>query len=308
MGNVLILSPLPCLDYALNPENPETPERLLAVIEGLRAFCGPSFCEKEARLATEDELLFVHDRAYIQKTFDLIPQKGLWALDDETTVAPLSGKAALFSVGAGLIAVDAVLSDAVSFAFCATRPPGHHASIANSGGFCLFNKVAIAARYACRSYGLERVAIIDFDVHHGNGTQDIFWNDPNVLFISIHQLFLDTQKGLPEEKGAYGNILNVPLPKESDGKLMQEALHGAIKARLESFRPRMIFVSAGFDAHKDDPLGGLLWTEKDFAVLGSFIRDVSSKLCENRVVAMLEGGYDPKALSASVNAFVGAFL
>ncbi len=295
-----------CLSHEPNPEHPEKPRRLACLLEALGE---PPLSLMEKRQAPEaslEDLALAHTRGHIDKTFDLIPKKGIWALDPDTIVSPGSGRAALRAAGAGIAAVDAILDGQADFAFCAVRPPGHHATASRPGGFCLFNNVAIAALHALERRRLSRVAVADFDVHHGNGTEAIFGGDGRVFFASTHDLFIYPGTGGAEGKPA--NILNVPLPSGSDGKAMRAAWEKTVLPRLAAHEPEMLFVSAGFDAHKDDPISSLAWETEDFGWLGEKIAAFAAAHCRNRVVAFLEGGYDIPALRASVQAFCGAFV
>lgn len=291
-----------CLGHRPDAEHPESPERLDAILSAL-----PDLPRHEAPLATQDDLALAHTKTMIAHVFDLIPKTGIWALDGDTIVSPKSGEAALRAAGAALAATDAVIDGKASFAFCAMRPPGHHATRERPGGFCLFNNVAIAALHALERRGLKRVAIVDFDVHHGNGTQDIFWDDPRVMFVSSHQSPLYPGTGSESEKGAHDTILNMPLKAGTDGAVLRALYESQARPRLEAFAPEMIFVSAGFDAHRDDPLANIDLVEEDYAWLGTFVRKMAERSARGRVVATLEGGYNLDALAASTAAFVGAF-
>ncbi len=291
-----------CLEHKPNEGHPEQPERLVAVLHSLK-----EAQQQDASFATEDFLELVHKKSMIEKNFSLIPQKGLWALDDDTIISSQSGNAALYAAGAGITAIDLLMKNRVNFVFCAIRPPGHHASKTKPAGFCMFNNVALAARYGLNRYGLKRIAIVDFDVHHGDGTQDIFWDDPRVLFISSHQEGLYPNTGAADETGAHGNILNIPLPAGSDGQAMRKAYEELAFPRLRAFEPEMLLISAGFDAHRDDPLANLNWNEDDYFWLGQNLHVLSNECCGDRAAAFLEGGYNVKALASSVRAFTNGF-
>jgi acetoin utilization deacetylase AcuC-like enzyme len=211
-------------------------------------------------------------------------------------------------VGANVAAVDAVLAGDVANAFCAIRPPGHHAETSIPMGFCLFGNVSIAAKRALDHHGLERVAIVDFDVHHGNGTQDLLWNEARVLFTSTHQMPLYPGTGGTHESGAHGNIVNVPLPPGADGAAFRKVMDGQILPALDDFRPELVLISAGFDAHAADPLANLNLVEADFAWVTEQICDLADRHCGGRVVSTLEGGYDLQALAASVAAHVKVLM
>jgi acetoin utilization deacetylase AcuC-like enzyme len=203
------------------------------------------------------------------------------------------------ALGYYIAAVDAVLGGQARNAFVATRPPGHHAEKTRAMGFCLFSTVAIAARHALEHHGLSRVAVVDFDVHHGNGTQDVLWDEPRALFISSHQMPLYPGTGAASERGGTNNVLNLPLPPGSDGSAMRRAYQTQGFARLRDWAPELILISAGFDAHADDPLANLMWDEEDFAWITRSLCDIADEVCGGRVVSTLEGGYDLPALAAS---------
>ncbi|KZV15272.1 Arginase/deacetylase [Dorcoceras hygrometricum] len=229
-------------------------------------------------------------------------------LDEDTVLSPGSAEAALRAAGAAVAAVDAVLGDGhARRAFCAVRPPGHHATREQAMGFCLFNNVAVAAAHALAVHGLKRVAIADFDVHHGNGTQDIFWREPRVLFASSHQMPLYPGSGQPDERGT-GNILNRPLSAGDGPYLFRELWEGDLLPRLHAFRPQLVLVSAGFDAHERDPLADLCLGSEDYAWITAKLVDLADRHAGGRLVSSLEGGYDLAALAASAAAHVEALL
>jgi acetoin utilization deacetylase AcuC-like enzyme len=291
-----------CLDHGPGEGHPECPERLLAILDRIE---GPEFlplARREFAPAQREDLILAHDAGHVDAVLASIPRAGVGFIDGDTIVGAGSDRAALHAAGAVLDAVRAVLDTPRSNAFCAVRPPGHHAHRAKSGGFCLFNNVAIGAVSALRRYGLERVAVVDFDVHHGDGTQDILWDEPGALFVSMHQSPLYPGTGRPEETGAHDNILNIGLPPGSGDRDVKLAMRKTILPRLRAFAPQMIFVSAGFDAHRADPLGGLAVTEKGFASLMRDLLAAARTLCDGRLVAVLEGGYDTQSLAESVRA------
>jgi len=300
MTTLFVTHPV-CLEHQPNDGHPECSERLETILKGIE---DPEFShlKKElAPMATKDDLLLAHTETHIDYVFREIPEGvALNFLDPDTALSAQSGLAALYAVGAVLQATDQVLKGEVTNAFCAVRPPGHHAHKNHAAGFCLFNSIAIGALAVIERYGRKRVAIVDFDVHHGNGTQDILWDRKDTLFISTHQWPLYVTTGTQAETGAYDNILNIPLPAGTDGSTIRRIFDEIIVPRLESFQPEMIFVSAGFDAHQDDPLGGLRWDEDDFAYLMGSLLKVAKHQCEDRLVAVLEGGYDLNALQHSV--------
>lgn len=277
------------------PGHPERVDRLAAVERGLQ---GIPLTRREAPLATEAQLLLGHPAAYIARIRAAEPTQGISQLDPDTWMSPGSFDAASRAVGGACAAVEAVLNGEDRNAFVLSRPPGHHAETATPMGFCLFGTVAIAAKQALQR--LNRVAVVDFDVHHGNGTQDILWNEKNALFIGSHQMPLWPGTGAPSEKGAHGQILNLPLPPGSDGAHMRRVYQAQAFPALDAFDPELILISAGFDAHADDPLAGLNWQAEDYAWLTGRLCDYA----QGRVVSCLEGGYDLDALTASVGAHV----
>ena len=256
-------------------------------------------------MGVEADILHCHPARYLDRVRRAMPAQGGAQLDGDTYLSPGSLNAALRGVGGACAAVDLVLSGSASNAFVACRPPGHHAERETAMGFCLFGNVAIAAKRALDHHGLKRVAVVDFDVHHGNGTQDLLWDEGRCLFASSHQMPLYPGSGAAGECGAHGQIVNIPLASGTGGVEMRAAYATHILPRFAEFAPDLILISAGFDAHRADPLAGLAWVEADFAWLTTRICDLADQFCEGRVVSMLEGGYDLDALAASVAAHVG---
>ena len=290
---VIIFTHPACLAHDPGPEHPERPARLEAVLSGLRA--EHSDLEwREAPLAKLGDLRRVHDEALLHDVLegDFV---GYRMLDPDTVMGPASRSAALRAAGAGVAAVDAVMNGETSTAFCAVRPPGHHATSHAAMGFCLFNNIAIAAAHACDQHGLERVAIIDFDVHHGNGTQAIFCEDPRVAYFSTHESGLYPNSGAPYERGV-GNMFNALLPPGSGGFRFQNTWADELLPALDAFKPQLVMISAGFDAHMRDPLADLMLETEDFAWLTRQLRNIARRHAGGRVVSMLEGGYDLEAL------------
>jgi acetoin utilization deacetylase AcuC-like enzyme len=259
-------------------------------------------------VADEAQILRCHPAAYLARVRAGVPSEAWAQLDGDTYLSPNSLDAALRAVGGACAAVDAVLSGDLTNAFVACRPPGHHAETATAMGFCLFGTVAIAAKHALDHHGLSRVAIVDFDVHHGNGTQDLLWDEARALFISSHQMPLYPGSGARSETGAHGQIINIPLREGSGGGVMRAAYEALAFPALAAWQPELILISAGFDAHRDDPLAGLEWQAEDYAWLTRRICEIADATCGGRVVSCLEGGYDLEALAASVAAHVGVLM
>jgi len=296
------------LNHVTPPGHPEQVARYEALMRGLKAESFAALDRREAPVCDRSEILRCHPEEYVSMIEAAIPASGSRALDADTHVSPGSLEAAMRGVGGCCAAVDAVLAGEVGNAFVAMRPPGHHAETATPMGFCLFGNVSIAAKHALDAHGLSRVAVIDFDVHHGNGTQDLLWNEARALFCSTHQMPLYPGSGHSSETGAHGNILNVPQAPMDGGAAMRRAYDDVIFPAVERFRPELILVSAGFDAHQADPLANLMWNTEDFAWLTRRICEVAAEICGGRVVSTLEGGYDLDALAASVAAHVGALM
>ena len=305
--NTAYITHADCLRHDMGGGHPESPERLVAITRHmLRSGMIERVRSLEAPLAAPDDLKRVHHPDYVDLIFEHAPQNGLVQLDPDTAMNPYSMNAALRAAGAGLQAVDEVLAGRAGNAFCAVRPCGHHATRARSMGFCIFNNIAVAAAYALEQPGIERVAVIDFDVHHGNGTEDMFgrsqWQD-RVLMASIFQHPFYPYSGTDAPAP---NMVNVPLCQGSDGRAARRAIEASWLPALEAFAPQMILISAGFDAHRDDTLGGLALEEADYAWMTHRLMEVADRHGDGRVVSMLEGGYNLEALGRSVVAHVGA--
>ncbi len=282
------------------PGHPERVDRLAAVEKGL---AGLVVERRQAPLAAEEDILLCHPAAYLARIKTAEPTAGISQLDADTWMSPGSFEAASHAVGGACAAVDAVLDGEAKNAFVISRPPGHHAETATPMGFCLFSTVGIAAKHALKR--LNRVAIVDFDVHHGNGTQDVLWDESRVLFATSQQMPLWPGTGDRSERGAHGQILNIPLDPGSDGAVMQAAYEAEVFPAIDAFKPELILISAGFDAHTDDPLAGLNWHAADYTWLTQRLCDLADRHCQGRVVSCLEGGYDLDALTRSVAAHVG---
>ena len=307
MTTLLITHPA-SLGHLTPSGHPERPDRLRAIDRALEDERFQSLLRVEALAADVETIALCHPRDYVEEIAEATPSEGLVRLDADTTMSPGSYEAAIHAVGAGMLAVDEVVAGKASNAFCAMRPPGHHAETVRPMGFCLFNSAAIAARYAQRKHGLERVAVVDFDVHHGNGTQEIFWSDASVMYCSTHEMPLYPGTGAKSERGAHNNIVNAPLRAGDAGEQFREAFESAVLPRLAGFSPDIIVISAGFDAHMRDPLANLNLVEDDFAWATRKLMEIADRTASGRVVSMLEGGYDLQGLARSVSAHVMALM
>jgi acetoin utilization deacetylase AcuC-like enzyme len=296
-----------CFEHDPGRHHPESPARLRAV---LSALADPEFSGLERRDAPEatlDDLVAVHPRRHVQQILGAVPESGHVGIDADTVLSPASGKAALHAAGAVCAAVDAVVRSEAENAFCAVRPPGHHAEPERAMGFCLFNNAAIGALRARKVHGLRRVAVVDFDVHHGNGTQAAFENDGSLFYASTHQYPLYPGTGAASETGV-GNIVNAPLRPMSGSDQFRFAISHRVLLALDAFRPELLLISAGFDAHKDDPLAQLLLDEADYTWVTEQLLDIAHRHAGGRLVATLEGGYDLAALGASVAAHIRVLM
>ncbi len=303
----LLVSQQNFADHRTPDGHPERADRIRAVEDALSR---PRFDRLVRRPAPSSDLALaelVHDGGYLARLRNARPAEGMGQLDEDTFISADSLDVAGTGLGGALAALDAVLLGEADNAFCAIRPPGHHAEIARPMGFCLVNTIAIVAREAQRKYGAERVAIVDFDVHHGNGTEDIFKADPTVFYASSHQMPLYPGTGSPRERGV-GNICNVPLAPGSGTEAMREAYLGTILPALTDFGPDLLLISAGFDAHQRDPLAQLQWDGADFSWLTGKLMDVADRACGNRIVSLLEGGYDLKGLAQGVSHHVAMLM
>jgi acetoin utilization deacetylase AcuC-like enzyme len=296
-----VLTHADCLTHVTPEGHPERVARLEHVLHRLEPL---DVNRVTAPMAADDDILRIHPASYLARLRAALPDEGQRALDADTWMSPGSLNAAFRGAGAAVRAVDMVLGGEAPNAFCAVRPPGHHAEIETAMGFCLFGNAALAAKHALDHHGLSRVAVVDFDVHHGNGTQDLLWEEKRALLITSQQIPLFPGTGRADETGAYDTILNIPLPPGSDGARMRQDYQDKAFPRLREFEPELIIISAGFDAHADDPLANLEWQTEDFAWITSELCKLADELCGGRVVSTLEGGYDLNALSASVLAHV----
>jgi acetoin utilization deacetylase AcuC-like enzyme len=303
----LLLTHPACLEHETGYGHPERADRLRAVDDALAA---PGFKTLKREQAPRAELAAIerlHPQAYVEMVRASIPARDHNWLDPDTVVSPGSWEAALRATGAGIHAVDQVMAGNVDNAFCAVRPPGHHAEPSRAMGFCLFNSIAIAALHARAAYGAERVAVVDFDVHHGNGTQAAFWSDKDLFYGSTHQMPLFPGTGAMDETGV-GNIFNVPLTPGDGGAKFRAAWETRILPALDAFAPDMLLVSAGFDAHIKDPLAQLRLVEADFVWMTEKLLDAAARHCSGKLVSTLEGGYDLDALASSTAAHVETLM
>jgi acetoin utilization deacetylase AcuC-like enzyme len=297
------------LDHDTGEWHPERPERMRAVEKALAAEKFQNLQRAEAPVATAGQIERAHSARYFEFLQKNRPEHDFIALDGgDTIMSPGTWEAVLRAAGAGVYAVDEVMQVRASNAFCGVRPPGHHAEIAKAMGFCLLNSAAIAAFHAQAVHGAERVAVVDFDVHHGNGTQAIFWSHPSLFYASTHQMPLFPGTGSVSERGETGNIVNAPLRAGDGGKEFREAFESVILPALRNHAPDLIIVSAGFDAHRADPLGNINLVEDDFGWVTRKLVDVARERCGGRLVSMLEGGYDLGALGRSVAVHVQTLM
>jgi len=294
-----------CLSHVTPPGHPEQVARLEHV---LAALSGKDLLRVEAPMGADANILRVHPQRHIDHVRGSAPIEGWVQMDGDTYMSPGSLKAALRAVGGAVRAVDMVIAGEAQNAFVATRPPGHHAETAKTMGFCLFGNVAIAAKHALDHHGLTRVAVVDFDVHHGNGTQDLLWDEPRVRFVSSHQFPLWPGTGAADETGAHNNVLNVPLDMGTGSQGFRRAMEAQVLPAVDGFAPELILVSAGFDAHRDDPLAQLNLVEEDFAWVTRELCALARTHAQGRLVSCLEGGYDLQALARSAAEHVDALI
>ena len=290
-----------CLQHVTPPGHPEQVARLEYILEALKDI---NLLRVSAPMAADDDILRIHPREHIKYLQDSVPETGFKSLDGDTHISSGSLTAAYRAAGGVLRAVDLVLSGEAKNAFVAVRPPGHHAETLSAMGFCLFGNIALGVKHALDFHGLKKVAVIDFDVHHGNGTQEILWDESRCLTFTSQQIPLWPGTGTEEEQGNYNNIVNIPLPPRSTGALMRQKYEALVFPVLQNFEPELILISAGFDAHEADPLAELNWSTEDFSWLTERLCKIAEECCEGRLVSTLEGGYDLEALADSVKVHV----
>ena len=307
MSTLLISHPA-FLEHLTPPGHPERPDRLRAIERALEAEKFQTLARSQAPLASLETIALCHPMEYIIAVREAAPREGLIHLDADTAMSPGTFEAALRAAGGAIHAVDEVLTKKAANAFVAARPPGHHAETARPMGFCLFDNAAIAARYSQQRYGVASAAIVDFDVHHGNGSQEIFWSDKTVMYCSTHQMPLFPGTGAVGETGEHNTIVNAPLRPGDGGAAFRAAFETRILPRLGEFRPELVIISAGFDAHMRDPLANINLAEADFIWATQKIMDLADSCAGGRVISLLEGGYDLQALGNSVAAHVATLM
>ncbi len=294
------------LEHEMGQMHPESPQRITAIIDFLhQSKLYDQLQHGQAPMANTDQIALAHDKSYIKQVENLTPTEGHVALDPDTLINASSYDAALYAVGANLSAVDLVMQKKLTNAFCCVRPPGHHAEHEYAMGFCLFNNIAIAALHALKHWQLQRVAIIDFDVHHGNGTEDIIKDTENIFFCSSFQHPFYPYSGA---NTVSDHIINLPMPAGSDGHDLIPLMREKWWPKLIDFRPEFIFISAGFDAHKDDPLANLNLTSEDYKTITEDIVKIANQCCEGKIISSLEGGYNLRALAESATEHIQALL
>ena len=306
--STLIISHKDCLSHIEPTGHPEQVMRLLEVVKRLKFEEFKNLIWKEAPIATNEQILLGHSKKYVEFIENIQKSNHITHLDADTYFGKGSLNAAKRGVGANISAVNAVMSGDFNNAFSAIRPPGHHAETEKAMGFCIFGNVAIAAKYAIENHKLKRVAVVDFDVHHGNGTQEILWDNPNVLFVSTHQMPLWPGSGTHEEHGKHQNILNIPIQANTDGPAFRQKFDEIILPRLDSYKPEILIISAGFDAHYKDPLANIELMTEDYEWITHRLCDIADEHADGRLISSLEGGYNLAALAESVAVHVKVLM
>lgn len=307
MSTLLITHPV-CLEHDPGTHHPECPERLKVVLAALEAEEFLFLMREEAPHATMEQLTRAHPPSHVEHIMSAVPHEGHHTIDGDTFLSPYTGEAALRAAGAVCLAIDEVMAGKTRNAFCAVRPPGHHAELHQAMGFCFFNNVVVGAYHARVHHNLKRIAVVDWDVHHGNGTQHLLEDDPDFFYASTHQWPLYPGTGDIEETGVAANVVNVPLAPGTASEGFRTAFSTQLLPRLEEFKPELILISAGFDAHKSDPMANLRLEADDYGWATREILAVASRVCEHRVVSVLEGGYDLAALMACTTHHVRALM
>ena len=296
-----------CLRHETPQGHPERIARLETILDLLESSKYDALIRVDAPLCAIDHLTRCHPQPYIDKIRNSVPKRGYFGIDSDTHLSVGSWEAVLRAAGGCIEAIDIVIGGKAKNAFCAMRPPGHHAEMSRAMGFCFFGNIALAAKYAMHEYGIEKIAIVDFDVHHGNGTSDLIWNEENVLFASTHEMPLYPGTGYPSEKGKYNQIINKPLAPKSGGKEFKKVLNEILE-RIDAHKPELLLISAGFDAHYRDPLSTLKFEEEDYAWATKVLCDIAAIHSDGRVVSTLEGGYDLKGLAGSIAAHIEVLM
>jgi len=294
-------------NHDTGPGHPEQIARVSVIVDNFKKLDNKNLIWKKPSKVSDEILLTTHESNYINLVKSSFPKQGFSSLDGDTIISPGSKEATFDAVGSIITAIDGLENKEFKNAFCCVRPPGHHSSQNKAAGFCIFNSVSIGCSYLLKKYKYKKIAIVDFDVHHGNGTQDIFFNNENVLFISTHQYPYYPGTGSEQEKGKFNNILNIPLPAGTSSEEYLNAFERVLK-KLKEFKPEFILISAGFDAHKDDPLAQFNLTTEDYHTITKRILEASKKFCNGKIVSILEGGYDLKALQDSTQRHVDALI
>ena len=294
-------------NHDTGPGHPEQIARVSVIVDNFKKLDNKNLIWKKPSKVSDEILLTTHESNYINLVKSSFPKQGFSSLDGDTIISPGSKEATFDAVGSIITAIDGLENKEFKNAFCCVRPPGHHSNQNKAAGFCIFNSVSIGCNYLLKKYKYKKIAIVDFDVHHGNGTQDIFFNNENVLFISTHQYPYYPGTGSEQEKGKFNNILNIPLPAGTSSEEYLNAFERVLK-KLEEFKPEFILISAGFDAHKDDPLAQFNLTTEDYHTITKRILESSKKFCNGKIVSILEGGYDLKALQDSTQRHVDALI